>query len=164
MQPETNEQPTAASRGTDEPSGCVGHRTSDEPELARVVGQLLPGVKCGARVLTVPDTTGAVYGPDGITSVQLAEIRHAAGSFFAPGKAVAAGGVAVSALEMSQNAIHVPWSRDEVERKRFEIMGAIQRRCVHEGRGSDGRVDYVRGANVAAFRRAADAMVAQGIV
>ena len=83
---------------------------------------------------------------------------------FAPGKAVNAGGVATSGLEMSQNAMHLSWSATEVDQKLHGIMHAIQNQCVEYGRQPDGYVNYVRGANIAGFMKVAKAMMAQGIV
>jgi len=82
---------------------------------------------------------------------------------FAPGKAVNAGGVAVSGLERSQNAQHLVWSKEEVDRRLVEIMKTIHQRCVEHG-GHDGTVNYRRGANIAGFVRLADAMLAQGVL
>ena len=83
---------------------------------------------------------------------------------YAPGKAVNAGGVATSGLEMSQNAMHLSWSADEVDRRLHEIMHAIHAQCVKYGIESDGYINYVKGANVAGFMKVAHAMMAQGIV
>ncbi len=88
----------------------------------------------------------------------------AARQLFAPGKAVNAGGVATSGLEMTQNAIRLTWSEDEVDQKLHEIMHNIHEQCVKYGRESDGYVDYVKGANIAGFMKVANAMMAQGIV
>jgi glutamate dehydrogenase (NADP+) len=81
---------------------------------------------------------------------------------FAPGKAANAGGVAVSGLEMSQNAMHLSWGREEVDERLHAIMKSIHDACVREGRESDGYVNYVKGANIAGFRKVADAMVQLG--
>ncbi|MFO7782937.1 MAG: NADP-specific glutamate dehydrogenase [Spirochaetia bacterium] len=80
----------------------------------------------------------------------------------APGKAANAGGVAVSGLEMSQNAMKLSWPREEVDQKLQKIMGDIHTAAVNEGRRGDGGVDYIRGANIAGFRRVADAMIDLG--
>ncbi|MDR0575110.1 MAG: NADP-specific glutamate dehydrogenase [Tannerella sp.] len=82
---------------------------------------------------------------------------------FAPGKAVNAGGVATSGLEMTQNAMHISWTPDEVDRKLRRIMNDIHRQCVDHGREGD-YVNYVKGANIAGFMKVAKAMIAQGIV
>ena len=88
----------------------------------------------------------------------------AAGQLFAPGKAVNAGGVATSGLEMSQNAMHLSWTAEEVDQKLHQIMHAIHKQCVKYGTQPDGYINYVRGANVAGFMKVAKAMMAQGIV
>lgn len=88
----------------------------------------------------------------------------AAKQLFAPGKAVNAGGVATSGLEMTQNAIRLSWSEAEVDEKLHQIMHNIHEQCVKYGRQADGYVDYVRGANIAGFMKVANAMMAQGIV
>ena len=81
---------------------------------------------------------------------------------FAPGKAVNAGGVAVSGLEMTQNAMHLFWNAEEVDEKLKQIMKNIHQQCVKEGTQEDGSVNYPLGANIAGFKKVADAMVAQG--
>lgn len=83
---------------------------------------------------------------------------------FAPGKAVNAGGVATSGLEMSQNAGHISWTAEEVDSRLHGIMEGIHNACVKYGTQSDGYVNYVKGANVAGFMKVANAMLAQGIV
>lgn len=83
---------------------------------------------------------------------------------FAPGKAVNAGGVATSGLEMTQNAIRLSWSSDEVDEKLHQIMHSIHEQCVKYGKLDDGYIDYVKGANIAGFMKVANAMMAQGIV
>ncbi len=82
---------------------------------------------------------------------------------FAPGKAANAGGVAVSGLEMSQNAMRLHWSAGEVDDKLHGIMQSIHAACEHYGREEDGHIDYVKGANIAGFVKVADAMLAQGV-
>ena len=81
---------------------------------------------------------------------------------FAPGKAVNAGGVATSGLEMTQNAMHLNWSEAEVDEKLHFIMSNIHKQCVKFGTEKDGYINYVKGANIAGFMKVADAMMAQG--
>ncbi len=81
---------------------------------------------------------------------------------FAPGKAVNAGGVSVSGLEMSQNAMHISWTAEEVDEKLKVIMKNIHTQCVKEGTQEDGSINYPLGANIAGFKKVADAMIAQG--
>ncbi|WP_315352288.1 NADP-specific glutamate dehydrogenase [Phocaeicola abscessus] len=83
---------------------------------------------------------------------------------FAPGKAVNAGGVATSGLEMTQNAMHLSWSATEVDEKLHSIMHNIHEQCVKYGRQPDGYINYVKGANVAGFMKVAHAVMAQGII
>lgn len=82
---------------------------------------------------------------------------------FAPGKAVNAGGVATSGLEMTQNAMHLSWTAAEVDERLHQIMSSIHEQCVVHGR--EGKyINYVKGANIAGFMKVARAMMAQGIV
>ena len=83
---------------------------------------------------------------------------------FAPGKAVNAGGVATSGLEMTQNAIHLGWTEAEVDERLHQIMSDIYEQCVKYGTEADGYINYVKGANIAGFMKVAHAMMAQGIV
>jgi glutamate dehydrogenase (NADP+) len=83
---------------------------------------------------------------------------------YAPGKAVNAGGVATSGLEMSQNAMHLSWSAEEVDQKLHHIMHGIHHQCLQYGTEPDGYINYVKGANIAGFMKVAKAMMAQGIV
>jgi glutamate dehydrogenase (NADP+) len=82
---------------------------------------------------------------------------------YAPGKAVNAGGVAVSGLEMTQNSQRLNWTREEVDARLHLIMREIHDTCVRFGREGD-RINYVKGANVGGFVKVADAMLAQGVV
>ncbi len=97
-------------------------------------------------------------------TAEAAEKFVAAKQLFAPGKAVNAGGVATSGLEMTQNAMRLSWSEAEVDDKLHYIMHNIHDQCVKYGREADGYVDYVKGANIAGFMKVANAMMAQGIV
>lgn len=83
---------------------------------------------------------------------------------FGPGKAVNAGGVSTSGLEMSQNSLKYNWSREEVDEKLHQIMRNIHTSCVKYGKNSDGYVDYVKGANIAGFLKVANAMIDQGVI
>jgi glutamate dehydrogenase (NADP+) len=82
---------------------------------------------------------------------------------YLPGKASNAGGVAVSGLEMSQNSVRISWSEKELEERLRKIMCDIHEKCLHHGREVD-YVNYAKGANIAAFRKVADAMLAFGVV
>ena len=83
---------------------------------------------------------------------------------FAPGKAVNAGGVATSGLEMTQNSIRLHWTAEEVDEKLHFIMHSIHEQCVKYGKQDGNYINYVKGANVAGFMKVANAMMAQGIV
>lgn len=83
---------------------------------------------------------------------------------YAPGKAVNAGGVATSGLEMSQNAMHLQWSAEEVDEKLHVIMRDIHEQCVKYGTEPDGFINYMKGANIAGFMKVANAMMGQGVI
>lgn len=83
---------------------------------------------------------------------------------YGPGKAVNAGGVATSGLEMTQNAMHLGWVAEEVDAKLHQIMSSIHEQCVRYGRQPDGYINYMKGANIAGFMKVAKAMMAQGVV
>ncbi len=110
------------------------------------------GCTCVAEGANMPCTLEAV------------DIFQDARIAFAPGKASNAGGVATSAIEMSQNAIRMPWSRGDVDNRLHAIMLSIHGSCEDYGKNSDGYINYVKGANIAGFVKVADAMLAQGIV
>ncbi|MBF8161302.1 NADP-specific glutamate dehydrogenase [Ectopseudomonas hydrolytica] len=109
------------------------------------------GCICVAEGANMPSTLEAV------------DLFVEAGICYAPGKASNAGGVATSGLEMSQNAMRLHWSAGEVDERLHGIMQNIHYACVHHGE-EKGRVNYVKGANIAGFVKVADAMLAQGVV
>ena len=109
------------------------------------------GCKCVSEGANMPTT------PEGIA------VFHEAKILYGPGKAANAGGVATSGLEMSQNATHMRWPREEVDQRLHQIMKSIHAACVEHGTEGD-YVNYVRGANVAGFIKVADAMLDQGVV
>ena len=125
--------------------------TQNELDLADAEQLLANGVKCIAEVSNMGCTAEAV------------DYLLARKALFAPGKAVNAGGVATSGLEMSQNAMHFSWSAEEVDARLHQIMSAIHDQCVRFGRDGD-TVNYVKGANVAGFMKVARAMMAQGVL
>ena len=96
--------------------------------------------------------------PEAIKAFQDAKV------LFGPGKAVNAGGVATSGLEMTQNAMHISWSETEVDSKLHAIMENIHEACANFGTEKDGYINYVKGANIAGFMKVAQAMLEQGIV
>ena len=110
------------------------------------------GTWCAAEVSNMGCT------PEAIKAFQDAKI------LFAPGKAVNAGGVATSGLEMTQNATHISWTAEEVDAKLHQIMESIHGACVEFGTDKDGYINYVNGANIAGFMKVAQAMLEQGII
>ena len=96
--------------------------------------------------------------PGAIEAFQKAKVN------FAPGKAVNAGGVATSGLEMTQNAMHISWKANEVDQRLHSIMSSIHEACVKYGTQPDGYINYVKGANIAGFMKVAEAMLAQGAI
>ena len=83
---------------------------------------------------------------------------------YGPGKAANAGGVSTSGLEMTQNSMRLPWTREEVDARLHQIMINIHETCVKYGTEKDGFINYVKGANIGGFIKVADAMMAQGVV
>ncbi len=110
------------------------------------------GCSCVAEGANMPSTPEAI------------EVLHNNKVLFGPGKAVNAGGVATSGLEMSQNAMKLNWPSEEVDAKLHHIMRSIHNTCVTHGTESDGYINYVKGANVAGFLKVANAMLDQGII
>ncbi|MDO9619065.1 MAG: NADP-specific glutamate dehydrogenase [Pseudomonas sp.] len=110
------------------------------------------GCFCVAEGANMPSTLEAV------------DLFIEAGILFAPGKASNAGGVAVSGLEMSQNAMRLHWTAGEVDERLHGIMQSIHHACIGYGTEPNGFVNYVKGANIAGFVKVADAMLAQGVV
>ena len=98
------------------------------------------------------------------TTKEGVEVFHAAKALFAPSKAANAGGVAVSGLEMTQNSMRLSWDRDELDKRLRGIMMNIHDQCAEHGQTENGHVDYVKGANIAGFRKVADAMNAYGVI
>jgi glutamate dehydrogenase (NADP+) len=128
---------------------CATQNELDVVDAAMLIKQ---GVKCVAEGANMPTT---------IEAVKMFEAHNV---LYAPGKASNAGGVATSGLEMSQNAMRISWTREEVDQRLQEIMRGIHHACVQYGEREDGSFSYVDGANVAGFVKVADAMQAQGIL
>ncbi|CAM5419069.1 NADP-specific glutamate dehydrogenase [Pseudomonas fragi] len=116
-----------------------------------------------ARTLLSNGCVCVAEGANMPTTLEAVDVFIEAGILFAPGKASNAGGVAVSGLEMSQNAMRLLWTAGEVDSKLHNIMQSIHHACVHYGE-ENGRINYVKGANIAGFVKVADAMLAQGVV
>jgi len=123
-------------------------------ELGKEDAELLMknGCMCIAEGANMPCTPDAVH------------VFKAHKVLFGPGKAVNAGGVSTSGLEMTQNSMKLAWSREEVDERLHEIMRNIHAACVKHGTQPDGYIDYVKGANVAGFLKVANAMMDQGVV
>ncbi len=128
---------------------CATQNELDDKDAQKLIDNGVTLVAEGANMPTTPEAI-ALFEKNGVS--------------FAPGKASNAGGVATSGLEMSQNSIRMSWSREEVDGKLRVIMKDIHEACVKYGKGSDGKVNYVKGANIAGFVKVADAMLDQGIV
>ncbi|NLA15991.1 MAG: NADP-specific glutamate dehydrogenase [Bacteroidales bacterium] len=110
------------------------------------------------QVFMVAEVSNMGCTPEAIEAFQKAKVN------FAPGKAVNAGGVATSGLEMSQNASHLSWTEEEVDAKLHQIMSSIHEACVTYGKQDDGHINYVKGANIAGFMKVARAMLEQGVI
>ena len=117
-----------------------------------------------AKTLLANGCTCVAEGANMPSTLEATEAFLKAGILYAPGKASNAGGVATSGLEMSQNAIRLSWTREEVDNRLHGIMAAIHESCQRYGTRADGSINYVQGANIAGFVKVADAMLAQGIV
>ncbi|AWB32487.1 NADP-specific glutamate dehydrogenase [Orrella marina] len=128
---------------------CATQNELDEQDARTLVAN---GVVCVAEGANMPSSMAAV------------RVFEENDVLFAPGKASNAGGVATSGLEMSQNAVRMPWPRDEVDTRLLQIMQGIHSACIQYGERPDGRISYVDGANIAGFVKVADAMLAQGVV
>ena len=127
---------------------CATQDELDENDAKALVKN---GVICVAEGANMPSTIEAV------------KVFQDAKILYAPGKASNAGGVATSGLEMCQNSMRLSWTREEVDAKLKQIMKDIHDNCVKYGT-ENGRVNYVKGANIAGFVKVANAMLAQGLV
>jgi glutamate dehydrogenase/leucine dehydrogenase len=127
---------------------CATQNELDEDDAKALLGNGCKAVSEGANM---PTTYGAAK------AFEAAHLPHA------PGKAANAGGVAISGLEMTQNAMRLRWTREEVDHRLQDIMKSIHAQCVEHGR-EEGWIDYVKGANLAGFIKVADAMMAYGIM
>jgi len=116
-----------------------------------------------AKMLLDKGVTLVAEGANMPSTPEAIEVFHSNGTMFAPGKASNAGGVATSGLEMSQNSLRMSWTSEEVDSKLKQIMHDIHKACVAYGEES-GKVDYVKGANIAGFVKVADSMLDQGLV
>lgn len=121
----------------------------DEEEAKLLVKN---GCICVSEGANMPSTPEAV------------EVFLKAKILYGPGKAANAGGVATSGLEMTQNSMRLPWSREEVDERLHIIMKNIHKTCVKYGTKEKGFINYVDGANIGGFVKVANAMIAQGVV
>ncbi len=128
---------------------CATQNELDKQDAENLVKN---GCMCVAEGANMPSTPEAI------------EILHNNKILFGPGKAVNAGGVATSGLEMSQNAMKLNWPSEEVDERLHHIMKSIHNTCVIHGKENDGYINYVKGANVAGFLKVANAMLDQGII
>lgn len=117
-----------------------------------------------ARTLVANGCIAVAEGANMPTTLEGVHVFKDAQIMFAPGKAANAGGVAVSGLEMSQNSERRAWKVADLQQQLFDIMEGIHERCVAHGTTKDGYIDYVKGANIAGFKKVADAMLAFGVV
>jgi len=115
-----------------------------------------------ARTLIRNGCIGVAEGANMGSNADAVSVYRDTRILYGPPKASNAGGVAVSGLEMSQNSVRMSWSRKELNQHLGDIMKAIHERCVKYGAESDGYVDYVKGANIAGFKKVADALISFG--
>jgi glutamate dehydrogenase (NADP+) len=135
------------------PADCAFPSATENEISAEDAGNLLAG-----GVYVVSEGANMPTAPEGV------EKFIADGILFGPGKAANAGGVAVSGLEMSQNAERTTWTREHVDERLRHIMHAIHETCRVTASRYDAPGNYVHGANIAGFIKVADAMLDQGIV
>ena len=128
---------------------CATQNEIDEEDAKTLVKN---GCMCVAEGANMPSTPKAMH------------VLQNSGLLFGPAKAVNAGGVATSGLEMTQNSMKIAWTREEVDAKLHHIMKSIHEACVKHGTKEDGSVDYVKGANVAGFMKVANAMLDLGVI
>lgn len=125
--------------------------TQNEINEDEAKGLIKNGCMCVAEGANMPSTPEAI------------DVYLENKILYGPGKAANAGGVSVSGLEMSQNSLHLNWTREEVDAKLLGIMKAIHAQCVEFGKDGD-YINYVKGANIAGFKKVADSMVEQGVM
>ena len=125
--------------------------TQNEIQLADAQSLVKNGCKMVCEAANMP------------TIADAAEVIREVGLLYAPSKAANAGGVAVSALEMSQNSLGYFFTRDEIDKELKDIMCRVHEQCMQYGE-THGGVDYLKGANIAGFKKVADAMLAYGVM
>ncbi|MET0251646.1 MAG: NADP-specific glutamate dehydrogenase [Novosphingobium sp.] len=117
-----------------------------------------------AKTLVANGCQGVSEGANMPTDLAGVHLFRDAKILYAPGKAANAGGVAVSGLEMSQNSERRAWKEEELQQMLKDIMFGIHQSCLRYGDQGNGYIDYVKGANIAGFKKVADAMLAFGVV
>ncbi len=128
---------------------CATQNEIEEQDARNLVAG---GCFCVAEGANMPSTPEAI------------SIFREGGLLYSPGKASNAGGVSTSGLEMTQNSIRQKWTEEEVDTHLRRIMSDIHDSCLRYGTLEDGRIDYVKGANIAGFIKVAEAMADQGLV
>jgi glutamate dehydrogenase (NADP+) len=128
---------------------CATQNEIEEQDARNLVAV---GCFCVAEGANMPSTPEAI------------SIFREGGLLYSPGKASNAGGVSTSGLEMTQNSIRQKWTEEEVDTHLRRIMSDIHDSCLRYGTLEDGRIDYVKGANIAGFIKVAEAMADQGLV
>ena len=128
---------------------CATQNEIDESDAASLVSNGCQVIVEGANMPTTAQ---------GVMTLQQGNV------IFAPAKAANAGGVAVSGLEQSQNALRIAWSREEVDQRLHTIMADIHSKCLSHSDMKDGIPNYIKGANIAGFIKIADAMIAHGAI
>jgi glutamate dehydrogenase/leucine dehydrogenase len=131
---------------------AMPNATQNEIDREDALTLVKNGCICVAEGANMPSTIEAV------------NVFLDAGILYGPGKAANAGGVATSGLEMTQNSMRLPWSREEVDTRLHSIMRNIHSTCVTFGKKDNGFINYVDGANIGGFVKVANAMLAQGVV
>jgi glutamate dehydrogenase (NADP+) len=117
-----------------------------------------------ARLLLKNGCIAVSEGANMPTDLDGVHVFKAAKILYAPGKASNAGGVAVSGLEMSQNSARISWKEADLQKHLLDIMANIHASCAEYGSDGTGYIDYVKGANIAGFKKVADSMLAYGVV
>jgi glutamate dehydrogenase (NADP+) len=117
-----------------------------------------------AKALVANGVKYVAEGANMPTTLEATEYLQESGIAFGPGKAANAGGVATSALEMSQNSMRLSWSFEEVDSKLHDIMVGIHKNAYESAEKYGYKGNYVIGANIAGFMKVANTMLAQGVV
>lgn len=128
---------------------CAIQNELDKEDAEKLISN---GCMCISEGANMPCT------PEAIDVIQNSDV------LYGPGKAANAGGVATSGLEMTQNSMKLSWNREEVDQRLHKIMIDIHNACVENGQDENGKVDYVKGANIAGFLKVANAMLDHGVI